>query len=177
MPNKTELDTLKYLTSIVKPKMRPEADKALELYKNKSIANYKTVLKIITQLSGPGGSQSAAIKTIEKYNKKPSYFKTDIKSDIKNMFAKGRTAILKADALIKTIDQQYKKFKPPKFEFHIGGNVVYEDFHTFENMTFKSICQEFVERTYKASTYQETISKFTNDMKNRIHSYSDESDL
>ena len=109
MPSKTELDTLRYLSSLVKPKLRPEADKAMKLYNDKSIVNYKTILKIISQLSGRGGSQSSAIKAIEKYEQKPSSFKVDLKSTIKNMFAKGKTLMMKKNEIIKEAKKIEKK--------------------------------------------------------------------
>jgi hypothetical protein len=147
--------------------LRPEADKALKLYNNRSIANYKTVLKIITQLSGRGGSQSSAIESIKKYEKKPSDFKKDMKSEIKNMFAKGRTSMMNADKQIKNTKTLIEL---PKYEYYITGLVNHVTTSKFEGETFHSKGGQTEKKTYFTTTKQEAINKFKNDMKKK-HSY------
>jgi hypothetical protein len=151
--------------------LRPEADKALKLYNNKSIANYKTVLKIITQLSGRGGSQSSAIESIKKYEKTPSYFKTNITTDIKNMFVKGKTSMMKANKEIKSI-KQLKSINEYLLTGHVISDIIYNETGFMDdtgiiNKSMKYIESHREEKKYFATTKQEATNKFKNEMKKK----------
>ena len=168
MPSKTELNTLKFLTSLVKPKLRPEADKALKLYNNRSIANYKTILKIITQLSGRGGSQAAAIETIKKYEKKPSYFKIDKKQEINHMFIDAKTLMLNIDNQIKSIN----KLKLPVNEYYLSGVVHYDEIWIYKEKEYRYHHTMDEAETYRTYIKQQAIRAFKEDMYT-LYTYAD----